>query len=110
MSKKETNFLDKLSMDEFKVIRKRMIGCILATDMAKHGTDLSALKTLVDTKQIKSGVNADQLLNRENDTTLFKSQQFLLECCLHASDVSQMTRPFEVARQWTYLLFEEFFA
>jgi hypothetical protein len=46
----ETNFLEQLSRDEFRVFRKRVVGCILATDMAKHGTDLSALKTLVTTK------------------------------------------------------------
>ena len=45
ITKKELNFLDKLSADEFKVFRKRMIGCILATDMAKHATDLSIIKS-----------------------------------------------------------------
>jgi high affinity cGMP-specific 3',5'-cyclic phosphodiesterase 9 len=53
-----TNFLDQLTNDEFKVVRKRMIGCILATDMAKHASDLSALKSLVETKNIKNGENA----------------------------------------------------
>ncbi len=44
----EFNFLDKLSKEEFSLFRKRMIGCILATDMAKHQADLSALKTIVE--------------------------------------------------------------
>ena len=56
-----------------------MIGCILATDMAKHASDLSSLKTLVETKQIKNGANAELIINRENETTTFKSQQFILE-------------------------------
>lgn len=77
--------------------------------MAKHAADLSALKTLVETKQIKGGVNADQVINRESEDAIFKSQQFLLESCLHACDVSQQTRPFHVVKEWTYLLFEEFF-
>jgi hypothetical protein len=50
-----------------------MIGCILATDMAKHAADLSALKTLVETKQIKNGQNAESIINRETDDSLFKS-------------------------------------
>ncbi len=50
------------------------------------------------------------MINRENEGTVFKSQQFMLEICLHACDVSQQTRDFEVAKTWTYLLFEEFFA
>ena len=57
LKKDETNFLEQLSSDEFRVVRKRMIGCILATDMAKHASDLSALKSLVETKGIKNGEN-----------------------------------------------------
>jgi len=29
--------------------------------------------------------------------------------CLHAADVSQQVREFDVVKQWTYLLFDEFF-
>jgi hypothetical protein len=36
-----------------------MIGCVLATDMARHATDFSTLKTLVELKGIKEGVNSD---------------------------------------------------
>jgi len=86
-----------------------MIGCILATDMAKHASDIAQMKLLIDTKDIKDGENAHLILNKENDQTFFKSQQFMLETCLHACDVSQQTRPFTTVTKWTYLLFEEFF-
>eukprot|EP00347_Sterkiella_histriomuscorum_P011239 403373213 len=105
----ETNFLEQMTTDEMKVFRKRVIGCILATDMAKHAADLSALKSLVEAKSIKNGENASQILNKENEASIFKSQQFIMECCLHACDVSQPTRTFPVVKEWTYLLFEEFF-
>lgn len=32
-----------------------------------------------------------------------------MECCLHASDISQQARSFPVLKKWTYLLYEEFF-
>ena len=32
-----------------------------------------------------------------------------MEVSLHTCDVSQQTRDFEVVKDWTYLLFEEFF-
>lgn len=67
MNKEHTNFLETLSKDELKLFRKRSIGLILATDMAKHASDLSALKSLVETKEIKSGENSDKIINREND-------------------------------------------
>lgn len=65
-----------------------MVGCILATDMAKHAADLSALKSYVEAKQIRGGQNAHLVLNKESDASLFKSQQFLMEICLHACDLS----------------------
>ena len=109
IQRSDMSFLESLTADEFKVFRKRMIGCILATDMAKHASDLSALKSLVEAKQIRSGTNAKLALNKESDASLFKSQQFLLEMCLHSCDLSQQTRPFPTAKNWTYLLYEEFF-
>lgn len=74
ISNLETNFLERFSYEEFKVIRKRIIGCILATDMAKHGADLSALKSLVETKNIKNGENAELVLNKKDEATIYKSQ------------------------------------
>jgi len=103
------NFLDSLTKEEFKTFRKRAVGCILATDMAKHAQDLSALKLMIGAKEIKNGSNVESIINRETDQTIFDSQQFMLEVTLHACDVSQQTRNFQEAKMWTYLLYEEFF-
>jgi len=59
--------MDGLKPQAFKHIRQRMIGCILATDMAKHASDLASLKQLIDSKGISQGENAHLVLNREND-------------------------------------------
>ena len=45
------------SRDDFKTFRKRMIGIILATDMARHVSDLASFKSLMEQKGIKNGVN-----------------------------------------------------
>jgi hypothetical protein len=58
MQKINCNFLSKLKTEEFKLVRKRVVGCILATDMAKHFADLASLKSIVEAKQIKNGVNS----------------------------------------------------
>ena len=88
MQRGDMSFLETLSTDEYKVFRKRMIGCILATDMAKHAIDVSALKSIVEAKEIKGGVNAKLCINKESDASLFKSQQFIMEACLHSCDIS----------------------
>lgn len=35
------NFVESFSYEEMKIFRKRVLGLILATDMAKHVSDLS---------------------------------------------------------------------
>lgn len=32
-----------------------------------------------------------------------------MEMCIHTCDVSQQARDFPIVKEWTYLLFEEFF-
>lgn len=32
-----------------------------------------------------------------------------MDLLVHSADVSQQCRPFEVVKEWTYLLFDEFF-
>ena len=46
MLKPEYNFLEDLTKDDIKMFRKRMVGFILATDMAKHMEDLTAFKNI----------------------------------------------------------------
>lgn len=51
--KEGNNFLKNLKTDDLKTFKKRMMGCILATDMAKHAEDLASLKLKLETKGIK---------------------------------------------------------
>lgn len=76
--------------------------------MARHAADLSSLNVLIEQKGIKCGMNSNLILNKENNVTLFNSQQQVLNISLHACDVSTATRPFEIQTQWANLLFEEF--
>jgi hypothetical protein len=105
----EYNFMAKYSRDDFKTFRKRMIGIILATDMARHVADLSSFKNLLDSKGVKKGLNAEKLVDFETTSKEFDSKQVLLDLFVHAADVSTQTRPFDIAVEWTWLLFEEFF-
>ena len=101
--------MDDLSRDEFKTFRLRFIGTILATDMARHTGDLNKIKNTMATKFVKQGANRELLIDYETLKKEFDSKQILIELCVHAADVSTQTRPFEVALEWTKLLFEEFF-
>jgi hypothetical protein len=62
-----SNFTEDLNKQEFKLFRKRVIGLILATDMAKHASDLAQLKTLIANNNISNGKNVENLLKTEDE-------------------------------------------
>ena len=111
LRKPENHFLADVSKDERKLMRKRMIGLILATDCADHEPQLKVLSSIVKSKGITKEKNNGQLLidSSEDPTEKFKSQQMIMNFCIHACDFSTPTRKFDTCKEWTYLLFEEFF-
>jgi|Transcript_11621 hypothetical protein len=77
--------------------------------MARHSSDLANMKTNIEQKAINKGSNRELLIDRESHKKEFDSKQQVLEFCVHAADVSTQTRSFDIAIDWTILLFEEFF-
>ena len=82
------NFMKEFNRDDFKTFRKRMIGIILATDMARHVSDLTSFQSLIESKQIKNGVNQSNIIETDSAKKEFDSKQTLLELSVHAADVS----------------------
>ena len=111
LSNSDNNFIEAFSEDEKKVLRKRIVGMILATDMANHASQLNVMQCKVKNKNIKKENNNGHLvLDDSDEKELFASQQQTLDFMIHACDLSTPTRTFDCLRQWTYLLFDEFFA
>mmetsp|Transcript_11433 Transcript_11433/g.7953 ORF Transcript_11433/g.7953 Transcript_11433/m.7953 type:complete len:91 (+) Transcript_11433:508-780(+) len=44
LHKPKFNFLENYDRDDYKVFRQRFIGCILATDMANHASEIANFK------------------------------------------------------------------
>ena len=82
------NFLSAYSRDDFKTFRKRVIGIILATDMARHVSDLANFTSLLEQKGISVGKNQENIIDYTSVKTEFESRQSLLELIVHAADVS----------------------
>ncbi len=66
--------MQEFSRDEFKTFRKRVVGMILATDMARHVTDLSSFKSLLEQRQIKKGENQLKIIDHSSATKEFDSK------------------------------------
>jgi len=93
LKKPETNVLESLSNEEFIEVRKGIIQCILATDMAKHSTLVGQFKDMTDKFDFKNDEHRNMLL-----LMLIKS-----------ADISNEVRPTHVAEPWVDNLLEEFF-
>jgi len=93
LKKPETNVLESLSNEEFIEVRKGIIQCILATDMAKHSTLVGQFKDMTDKFDFK---------NEEH-------RNMLLLMLIKSADISNEVRPTHVAEPWVDNLLEEFF-
>jgi hypothetical protein len=109
--KEENNIFDKLTTDNYKSIRKRMISQILATDMANHGEVMSLIRAKVKTFQEQEGENEGEEkfnLLSGNEKTKFEEQQVLLNYLMHSADLGHNCKKYEISKKWVHLLCEEF--
>ena len=103
LKKSETNIFDKLTINDYKDIRKRMISEILATDMFYHKKIITMIQTKIP--QIKN----DKFEFVNNDKESIKNeQQSLLDFFIHSADLAHNTKMFEISLKWVELLSEEF--
>jgi len=102
------NIFSKLTQDQIKTIRKRMIQGILSTDMAKHFDIVNQLDNLIKTNSISNGINSDKVINKKTPQTEFDSKQFIFNACLHAADIGNPCRPFPIVTEWTIRCLNEF--
>ncbi len=105
----ECNIFKKLTPEEKKLIRKRMTGCILYTDNAKHFELVNMLESLIAAMEISKGKNSEKIINTATAVTEFESKQKILTVCLHASDISNSMRPFNISSEWARRVTDEFY-
>ena len=102
----ETNIFEKLSIPDYKTIRKRMIGYILATDMANHGKIMTVIKSKIAINKAENNTKFELLSG--NEKAKFEEQQSLFDFLIHAADLAHNTKAFNISIKWVELLTEEF--
>jgi hypothetical protein len=105
----ECNIFSNFALQEYKLIRKRIINCILATDMTNHMNHLTALRAKLDLFNIKNGENLDKLMDKTDNVKKFDNQQVILNWMVHACDVSNPAKPISVYDEWVDRIRVEFF-
>lgn len=97
-----------LSKEEYKIIRKRIIECVIATDMVMHSKEYSYMKLKLETFNINEGKNIDMILNGLDRINTFNTQQEFLNLFIHTADISNPTKPLEIYKIWVGKVMEEF--
>ena len=95
ISKEECNLFTNLTSQEYRNMWTLIIRLILITDMAKHFDFLKQVNGLLD----QGPINTEDYDNRVT------CMQLILKC----ADISNVSRPFELADRWCDVLCEEFF-
>lgn len=88
------NFCAIWDSDRWKLFRRIVLSCVLGTDMSAHF------------KYIKSFSDAQLQRDRDLDQEL---RILLAVLVIKCADISNIIRPFEVARRWGFKLVAEFF-
>ena len=107
--KKGCNIFESLSSDDYKICRKRIIQCVLATDMTLHNKEFQFLKSKSQTYNIKNGENVEKIFENIDPVTSFNLRQEFLNVLIHSADVSNPSKPLEIYKQWAKRCVDEFF-
>ena len=116
--KDETNIFEKLSSQDYKKIRKRMISEILATDMAIHGKVLNNIRSKIpdyllqernDKEENNNNIKKFELISDiNNEETTNEEKQALFDYFIHSADLGHNTKIFDISLKWVELLSNEF--
>lgn len=101
LNNKECNVFENVDKNLYKQMRKEMIACVLATDMAFHNIYVDFLKQCVNEK--KEGI-------KESDDKKIKEEknQKYMNLLIHSADISNPTKLFDIYFEWAKLVVEEF--
>ena len=104
--KEGTNIFEKLSSQDYKKIRKKMISEILATDMAVHGKILNNIRSKIPDYLLQENnsnrSNKFELISDiNNEETTNEEKQALFDYFIHSADLGHNLR-------WVELLSTEF--
>lgn len=94
LSEPENDVFEGVSIEEKAQCYRNLVACILATDMSKHGVELSSFRAVVE-----EGYDVNKQEHRQS----------VMRVLMKAADISNVTKPFDVSKQWAIAVTEEFY-
>ena len=90
------NIFQNFEKTKYKKIRKQMISCVISTDMSYHNKSLNFMKSYLQE-------------NNKNNEFIEKNEQEYMNLVIHAADISNPTKKFDVYYKWAELVVDEFY-
>ena len=90
-SNKECDIFSGVDKPTYEKMRKKMISCVLSTDMAHHSEHIEFMNVVISKK----------------DNNIIDNQEFM-NLLIHSADISNPTKPFNIYLKWAKLVVEEF--
>jgi cAMP-specific phosphodiesterase len=110
------NVFGGLTPAEASLAYKLMINNILATDMARHAEIVAAMKAAFEEVPVPDVSSDDAALSDKSNAGLpnlviesESHRRTLQQIIIKAADVSNVTKPFEVSKDWASRVTEEFY-
>jgi hypothetical protein len=88
------NIFEKFTPEEYTKMRKYIVDNILYTDMSKHFIFMGEIKAMP---------------NKEDYDPTNKYKPEIMKALVHAADVGNPSRPFDICKIWTMKILSEFF-
>lgn len=112
VGKPEFDIFEGLNAQDWRTCRKIMISAILGTDMIHHFPLISKMQVFYEMhgmplqKSIASGTCTVDTAPGMKDSA---NRWFMIDCFLHAADISNPVKSFDICKKWAYMVVEEFF-
>lgn len=112
ISQNNSNIFCDIQNEEYRVVRKRIVECVLATDMAKHAKECARLK--IKLENYKNSKNDSSylvsLITETSEESKFDRQQEVLNFFIHCADISNPAKDNVLCKKWTEMVIKEFFS
>ena len=101
LNNKNYNIFENVDKILYKQMRKEMISCVLATDMAFHNQYVEFLKKCINERKEENKEKKDENKNSED-------HQKYMNLLIHSADISNPTKLFDIYFEWAKMVVEEF--
>jgi hypothetical protein len=108
-SNEKYNIFKDLNKNETNTIRKKIINCVLATDMVHHAKLFTFCNINITKFSINEGKNVEKIFDNLTSIQIIEKQQEFMDLIIHSSDISNPTKPFNIYMNWANKVMNEFY-